>query len=64
VEERRKDHWQMFSHHITTILLLVGSYSYHLTPVGNVILILMEPSDIVFSVSDKKKTASCLIMSF
>jgi acyl-CoA-dependent ceramide synthase len=54
VEDRRKDHWQMFSHHIITILLLVGSYSYHFTPVGNVILILMDPCDILLS------SAKCL----
>lgn len=41
----------MFSHHIITILLLVGSYSCHFTPIGNVILILMDPCDILLSVS-------------
>ncbi|UZJ56584.1 hypothetical protein CBS101457_005904 [Exobasidium rhododendri] len=54
VEDRRKDHWQMFSHHIITIMLLIGSYSCHLTPVGNVILILMDPCDILLS------SAKCL----
>lgn len=41
----------MFTHHIITILLLVGSYWFHFTPTGNVVLILMDPSDILLSVS-------------
>lgn len=51
VEARRKDHWQMFSHHIITILLLVGSYRSHFTRVGNAILCLMDPSDILLSLA-------------
>lgn len=49
VEAPRKDHWQMFSHHIITICLIVGSYVSHFTRVGNAILILMDPSDIGLS---------------
>lgn len=49
VEARRKDHWQMFSHHIITILLIVGSYLAHFTRVGNAVLCLMDPSDILLS---------------
>ncbi|CAO1616977.1 unnamed protein product [Sympodiomycopsis kandeliae] len=51
VEARRKDHWQMFSHHIITILLIVGSYATHFTRVGNAVLCLMDPSDILLSVA-------------
>jgi hypothetical protein len=51
IEERRKDHWQMFTHHIITGLLLIGSYGYYQTKVGNVILCLMDVVDLVFPVS-------------
>ena len=51
IEERRKDHWQMFTHHIVTCLLLLGSYGYYQTRVGNVILCLMDVVDLVFPVS-------------
>lgn len=39
----------MFSHHIITILLIVGSYCTHFTRVGNAVLCLMDPSDILLS---------------
>lgn len=51
IEERRKDHWQMFSHHLITIALISSCYSYHHTRVGNFILIIMDVVDIVFPVS-------------
>lgn len=54
VEAPRKDHWHMLTHHVVTILLLLGSYSAHFTPIGNVVLILMDPCDILLS------TAKCL----
>ncbi|KAK3337785.1 TLC domain-containing protein, partial [Cercophora scortea] len=46
IEERRKDHWQMFTHHIITICLIYGSYRYSHTRVGNVILVVMDVVDI------------------
>ena len=49
IEERRKDHWQMFSHHIITCALIFTSYGYHQTKVGNVILVLMDIGDITFA---------------
>jgi acyl-CoA-dependent ceramide synthase len=51
IEERRKDHWQMLTHHIITICLIYASYRYHHTRVGNLILVLMDIVDIVFPVS-------------
>lgn len=51
VEARRKDHWQMFSHHIITILLITGSYFTHFTRVGNAVLCLMDPSDILLDLA-------------
>ena len=50
IEERRKDHWQMFSHHIITCILLFGSYGYHQTKVGNTVLCLMDIVDLFFAV--------------
>lgn len=41
----------MFSHHVVTILLLLGSYTSHFTPIGNVVLVLMDPCDVLLSVS-------------
>lgn len=51
IEERRKDHWQMLSHHFVTIALLATSYTFHFTRIGNQILILMDLVDILLPVS-------------
>ncbi|KAF5664824.1 sphingosine n-acyltransferase lag1 [Fusarium heterosporum] len=51
IEKRRKDYWQMISHHIVTIALVYCSYRYGLTRVGNVVLILMDLNDLIFSVA-------------
>jgi acyl-CoA-dependent ceramide synthase len=50
IEERRKDHWQMFTHHIVTCMLLFTSYGYHHTRVANVILVLMDVVDLFLPV--------------
>lgn len=50
IEKQRKDYWQMLSHHFVTIGLVVASYAYHFTRVGNLILIIMDIVDIVFPV--------------
>lgn len=49
IEAKRKDHYQMFSHHIITVALVAGSYYYYFTRIGNVILILMDVVDIFLS---------------
>ncbi|KAI1623124.1 acyl-CoA-dependent ceramide synthase [Exophiala viscosa] len=49
IEERRKDHWQMFTHHIVTCALIFTSYGYHQYRVGNLILCLMDVVDILLS---------------
>lgn len=51
IEERRKDHWQMFTHHIITCALIFGSYGNYQTKAGNTILCLMDVVDLVFPVS-------------
>jgi acyl-CoA-dependent ceramide synthase len=50
MEERRKDHWQMFAHHVITNSLIFASYTYHQTRVGNLILVLMDVVDIFLPV--------------
>ena len=52
IEERRKDHWQMLSHHFITCTLLSSCYGYHHTRVGHLILILMDVVDIFLPVSN------------
>lgn len=51
IEERRKDHWQMFTHHIVTVGLLVFSYGYRQMRAGNAVLVLMDVVDLIFPVS-------------
>jgi acyl-CoA-dependent ceramide synthase len=51
IEERRKDHWQMFAHHIVTTALIFTSYGYHQTKVANLILCIMDVVDIFLAVS-------------
>ncbi|EEU40431.1 uncharacterized protein NECHADRAFT_32956 [Fusarium vanettenii 77-13-4] len=46
IEERRKDHWQMFTHHIVTTALIYSCYAYHHTRVGNFILVIMDVVDL------------------
>lgn len=50
IEDRRKDHWQMFTHHIITSLLMLMSYGWYQTKVGNVILCIMDVVDIILPV--------------
>ena len=50
IEQRRKDHYQMFTHHIITCCLIASSYVSDLTRVGNVILCLMDFVDILLPV--------------
>lgn len=57
VEEHRKDFAQMLAHHVITILLISGSYATHYTRVGNAILCLMDPSDILLSLAKCLKYA-------
>ena len=49
IEERRKDYEQMFTHHIITCALMLASYGYHQTKVGNLILVLMDSVDVLLS---------------
>ena len=49
-EARRKDHWQMMTHHYITVALMISSYSYNFTRVGCLIMLLMDFSDIFLPV--------------
>jgi len=48
IEERRKDHYQMLSHHIITVILLCGSYPFRQWRVGNAVLVCMDIIDFIF----------------
>lgn len=50
-EARRKDHWQMLTHHIITVTLIILSYTYNFTRVGCWIMFLMDLCDILLPVS-------------
>ena len=50
IEKPRKDHWQMFAHHVVTTLLISCSYCYHQTRVSNLILCTMDVVDLFFPV--------------
>lgn len=47
LERRRKDHLQMLLHHVVTIVLLAGSYSYRQWRAGNAVLVCMDLADII-----------------
>jgi TLC domain len=49
-EARRKDHIQMMTHHIITVILVVTSYFTNFTRVGCVIMVLMDCCDIILGV--------------
>jgi very-long-chain ceramide synthase len=50
-EARRKDHYQMMTHHIITIGLMAFSYFSHFTRVGCLVMVLMDWCDIFLPVS-------------
>ncbi|POR38501.1 Sphingosine N-acyltransferase lag1 [Tolypocladium paradoxum] len=51
IEKRRKDHWQMLTHHFITIALISASYAYHQTKVGNLIMVLMDVVELLLPVA-------------
>ncbi|KZV75158.1 longevity assurance proteins LAG1/LAC1 [Peniophora sp. CONT] len=50
-EARRKDHWQMMTHHVVTIALQSLSYSYNLTRIGCLVMVVMDCCDLIFPVA-------------
>ncbi|KAE9972056.1 hypothetical protein BLS_004196 [Venturia inaequalis] len=55
IEEKRKDYWQMFSHHIFTSALMFSSYGYYQTKVGVVILAIMDVVDLLLPLAKMLK---------
>lgn len=49
LEAKRKDHLQMVSHHVITLLLCTGSYCYYFTRIGHIVLLLMDIVDVLLS---------------
>lgn len=48
---KRKDFWQMFIHHIVTIVLLCFSWVANLTRIGSLVLLVHDSADIFLEVS-------------
>lgn len=48
---KRKDFWQMFIHHIATIMLMGFSWTTNLHRVGTLVLLLHDCADIFLEVS-------------
>lgn len=48
---KRKDYLAMLIHHFITCALIGGSYVFHLTRIGNAILVVMDVSDVFLAVS-------------
>lgn len=61
IEERRKDHWQMLSHHFITIVLIFASYRYHFNYIGNAVFILFDIGDILLSVGSPTPLDSLVV---
>jgi acyl-CoA-dependent ceramide synthase len=57
IEERRKDHYQMLTHHIITSTLLFSAYVYSFYNVANVVLCIMDIVDFLLPV--RKPTKFC-----
>ncbi|KAJ2825414.1 Sphingosine N-acyltransferase lag1 [Coemansia erecta] len=51
VEERRKDHLEMLTHHIVTIALVMLSYKFHFTRFGHVFMLVMDFPDVFLSLA-------------
>ena len=47
---KRKDFWEMFVHHLTTIALMGFSWTCNLTRVGSLVLIVHDVADIFLEV--------------
>ncbi|RYP35645.1 hypothetical protein DL768_010983 [Monosporascus sp. mg162] len=66
IETRRKDYWQILTHHFVTIALIAASYAYHHTRVGHVILVLMDVIELIFPLAKCLKylgfTAACDVL--
>ncbi|KAL2863078.1 putative longevity-assurance protein (LAC1) [Aspergillus lucknowensis] len=55
IEERRKDHYQMLTHHFITSSLLASAYIYSFYNVSNVVLSLMDVVDLLLPIAKMLK---------
>ncbi|KAI4491287.1 hypothetical protein M0802_010220 [Mischocyttarus mexicanus] len=55
---KRKDFWQMFIHHIVTIVLLCFSWVANLTRIGSLVLLVHDSADIFLEVAKMAKYAN------
>ncbi|BGP13686.1 hypothetical protein JCM10213_002254 [Rhodosporidiobolus nylandii] len=51
LEARRKDYYQMFAHHIITVILMMFSYVLNWTRIGNTILCTMDLADVFLTLA-------------
>ncbi|KAJ1673865.1 Sphingosine N-acyltransferase lag1 [Spiromyces aspiralis] len=51
VEERRKDHYEMLTHHFVTISLVIASYHTYFTRWGHVFMLIMDAPDIFLTLA-------------
>jgi len=61
---KRKDFWQMFVHHIATILLMCFSWAVNLTRVGTLVLLLHDSADILLEVKLLEEASDYGFLSF
>ena len=52
---KRKDFWEMFIHHIVTILLLVLSWTCNLVRVGTLVLVIHDCADVFLETAKMMK---------
>lgn len=54
---KRKDFWQMFLHHIATIVLICLSWVVNLTRIGSLVLVVHDCADILLEAAKMAKYA-------
>lgn len=52
---KRKDFWQMFIHHIATLVLMSLSWVGNLTRIGSLVLVVHDCADILLEVKKQKR---------
>lgn len=49
LHKRRKDFWQMLSHHVLTVAVGAVSYAFSFNRIGAVVMVLHDPSDVLLN---------------
>ena len=55
IDVKRKDFWEMFTHHIATITLLSFSYLVNFVRVGSLVLVVHDCGDYWLEVNNRKR---------